>query len=121
MSERVERRSTPDRRFGDRRRASLPLVAERRAARARGGRRRTDSHVHGAHAPTLRHSSVPLFLTVDEVAAALRTTRKAVYAMIERGYLPGLVRVRRRVLVRQAALLQWLKEKGAPSLREPER
>ncbi len=68
-----------------------------------------------------RSTSVPLFLTVDEVAAALRTTRKAVYAMIERGYLPGLVRVRRRVLVRQAALLQWLKEKGAPSLREPER
>ena len=48
-------------------------------------------------------------------------TRKAVYAMIERGYLPGLVRVRRRILVRQASLLQWLQEKGAPSLRETER
>jgi len=69
----------------------------------------------------VRHSSVPLLLTVDEVAEALRTTRKAVYALIERGHVPGVVRVRRRILVRQAALLQWLQEKGAPSLRETER
>ncbi len=122
MSERVERRSTPDRRLGDRRRASFPqLTAERRAHRGHGGRRRTDPRVRVAQAPIAPQVSVPCLLTVDEVAAALRTTRKAVYAMIERGYLPGLVRVRRRILVRQASLLQWLKEKGAPSLREPER
>ena len=70
---------------------------------------------------SVRHPSVPLLLTVDEVAHALRTTRKAVYALIERGHLPGVVRVGRRILVRQAALLQWLQEKGAPSLRETER
>ena len=69
----------------------------------------------------VHHSSVPVLLTADEVAAVLRTTRKAVYAMIERGHLPGLVRVRRRILVRQASLLQWLQEKGAPSLTETER
>jgi excisionase family DNA binding protein len=122
MSERVERRFMPDRRFGDRGRASLPqLVAERRAPRRHGGRRRTDLKVRSAHAPPVPQNSAPFLLTVDEVAAALRTTRKAVYAMIDRGYIPGLVRVRRRILVRQAALLQWLQEKGAPSLRETER
>ena|SRR2546428_8280129 len=122
MSGRVERRSTPDRRLEDRRRAALPeLVAGRRAPLGRRGRRRTDFQVRSAHAQPVWQSSVPFLLTVDEVAAALRTTRKAVYAMIERGYVPGLVRVRRRILVRQACLLQWLKEKGAPSLREPER
>ncbi len=80
-----------------------------------------DRQVRSAHAQHPSQSSVPCLLTVDEVADALRTTRKAVYAMIERGYLPGLVRVRRRILVRQSALLHWLQEKGAPSLRETER
>jgi excisionase family DNA binding protein len=122
MSERVERRATPDRRVADRRRAALPqLVADRRSARAHRGRRRADRQVRSAHRQRPSQSSVPFLLTVDEVADALRTTRKAVYAMIERGYLPGLVRVRRRILVRQASLLQWLQEKGAPSLRETER
>jgi predicted DNA-binding transcriptional regulator AlpA len=31
----------------------------------------------------------PLLLTTAEVAALLRTSRKAVYAMIERGQLPA--------------------------------
>ena len=41
-----------------------------------------------------RHS--PVFLTVDETADLLRTSRKAIYAMIERGLLPGVVRLGRR-------------------------
>jgi len=125
MRERVyERRSTPDRRCADRRRASLSWPSEeRRTASSNGGRRRTDRHRPSSRRPMVapQRPAVPILLTVDEVAAALRATRKAVYAMIERGYLPGLVRVRRRVLVRQAALLQWLHEKGAPSPRETER
>jgi excisionase family DNA binding protein len=60
-------------------------------------------------------SSLPPLLTVTEVAAALRTTRKAVYALIQRGHLPGVVRLQRRILVRQASLVEWLHEKGAPS------
>jgi excisionase family DNA binding protein len=55
-------------------------------------------------------------LTAHEVAAVLRTTRKAVYAMIERHQLPGVVRIGRRVLVRQDALLDWLRQKSTPSL-----
>ena len=34
----------------------------------------------------------------------LRTTRKAIYAMVERGALPGVVRVGRRLLVRRLPL-----------------
>jgi excisionase family DNA binding protein len=50
----------------------------------------------------------PMFLTTDEVADLLRTTRKAVYAMIERGFLPGVVHLGRRVLVRRETLMEWL-------------
>jgi len=57
----------------------------------------------------------PLLL-VSEVAALLRTSPKAVYAMIERGLLPGVVRIGRRVLVRRDDLLHWLSQKSAPSL-----
>ena len=44
--------------------------------------------------------SLPALLTSGEVAKLLRTTRRAVYAMVERGQLPGVVRLGRRVLVR---------------------
>jgi excisionase family DNA binding protein len=51
---------------------------------------------------------LPMFLTVAEVAALLRTSKKAVYAMIERSQLPGVTRVGRRRLIRSADLLDWL-------------
>jgi excisionase family DNA binding protein len=53
-------------------------------------------------------SPLPTLLLPDEVAGLLRTSRKAVYAMIERGQLPGVVRLGRRVLVREADLLEFL-------------
>jgi excisionase family DNA binding protein len=59
---------------------------------------------------------VPALLTTDEVAATLRTSRKAIYAMIERQQLPGVVRIGRRVLVREDALLDWLRQKSTPLL-----
>lgn len=52
-----------------------------------------------------------LFLTVPETAAMLRTTPKAVYCMIERGQLAGVVRLGRRVLFNRDALLSSLNEK----------
>lgn len=61
---------------------------------------------------------LPMLLTVDEAADLLRTTRRAIYAMVERRQLPGVVRVRRRVLLRSDALLHWLEQKSAPSLEE---
>lgn len=57
----------------------------------------------------------PSLLLVSEVAALLRTSPKAVYAMIERGLLPGVVRIGRRVLVQRDDLLHWLRQKSAPS------
>ena len=63
-------------------------------------------------------AELPQFLTVDEVAALLRTSRKAIYAMVERGQLPGVTRVRRRLLVRAEELVDWLNQKRTPSLWE---
>ncbi len=50
-------------------------------------------------------ATLPTLLTVDETAALLRTTRKAVYALIERGQLAGVTRIGQRVLVDRVALL----------------
>jgi len=61
---------------------------------------------------------LPLLLTIDEAADLLRTSRRAIYAMIARHQLPGVVRIRRRVLVRSADLLDWLHQKRAPSPEE---
>ena len=60
----------------------------------------------------------PALLTSNEVADLLRTSKKAIYAMAERKQLPGIVRIGRRVLFRQDALLDWLRQKSTPS---PER
>ena len=65
--------------------------------------------------------ALPVLLTVDDVAQLLRTTNRAIYAMIERQQLPGIVRIGRRVLFRAADLLDWLHQKSAPSLRSEQR
>jgi excisionase family DNA binding protein len=59
-----------------------------------------------------------MLLTVDDAANLLRTTRRAIYAMLERRQLPGVIRIRRRVLIRSAEPLEWLDQKRAPSLKE---
>jgi excisionase family DNA binding protein len=59
----------------------------------------------------------PPLLTVSEVAVALRTSRKAVYAMAERAQLPGVTRIGRRLLVRRDDLLSWLDERRVASPR----
>ena len=61
---------------------------------------------------------MPLLLTVDEAAKLLRTTRRGIYAMIERRQLPGVTRIRRRVLFRADDLLHWLDQKRAPLPKE---
>ncbi|MCC7035504.1 MAG: helix-turn-helix domain-containing protein [Acidobacteria bacterium] len=63
-------------------------------------------------------SEWPVLLTVDEAAALLRTTRRGMYAMVERRQLPGVVRIRRRVLFRTEALLDWVDQKSAPLPKE---
>ena len=65
--------------------------------------------------------ALPIYLTVDEAADLLRTTRKAIYVRIERRQLPGVKRIGRRVLIRSESLLQWIDQQGAPSLQEIQR
>jgi excisionase family DNA binding protein len=51
--------------------------------------------------------ALPPLLTIEEVAAVLRTSRKGIYAMAERRQLPGLTRIGRRLLVvREAGRVQ---------------
>jgi excisionase family DNA binding protein len=71
------------------------------------------SHENRPHRATL-----PVLLTVDEAADLLRTTRRAIYIMIARRQLPGVLRIRRRVLLRADDLLHWLDQKRAPSSEE---
>lgn len=61
-------------------------------------------------------NDLPLLATVEETAALLRTTRKAIYSMIARGQLPGVTRIGRRVLIRTPDLLDWLRQKSTLSL-----
>ena len=74
-------------------------------------RARSDSAALNPHVAAER----PILMTPDEVATLLRTSRKAVYAMVERGALPGVTRIGRRVLIRADALLDWLRQKSTSS------
>ena len=60
--------------------------------------------------------TLPVLLTVEEAATLLRTTRRGIYAMVERRQLPGIIRIGRRVLLRADDLLHWLDQKRASSL-----
>jgi excisionase family DNA binding protein len=52
--------------------------------------------------------SLPLLLQAEEVAAILRVSRKAVYTMAERGEIPGVTKLGRRIRFRRDALEAWL-------------
>lgn len=77
---------------------------------------RTDRGLDNPHES--RRTALPVLLMVDEAADLLRTSRRAIYAMIERRQLPGVIRVRRRVLLRADDLLDWLNQKRVPSPEE---
>ena len=62
--------------------------------------------------------SLPMFLTVDETADLLRTTSKAIYSMVDRGQIPGVTRIGKRLLFYRADVIRWLDESRASSLKE---
>ena len=80
------------------------------------GLTRADGGLDNSHES--RRTTLPVLLTVDEAADLLRTTRRGIYTMIERRQLPGVIRIRRRVLLRAEDLLNWLDQKRAPSPEE---
>jgi excisionase family DNA binding protein len=61
-------------------------------------------------------SHLPIYLTPDETADLLRTTRKAIYVMIERRQLTGVTRIGKRVLIHRERLLDWLNQQCVSSL-----
>ena len=65
--------------------------------------------------PDQQAIAVPVLLTPEEVAKTLRTSKKAIYIMAERGLLPGVVRVGRRLLFDQSDLVRFLAEQSKPS------
>ena len=69
-----------------------------------------DAHPISSSEPVARLSdhSLPVLMTPDEVATLLRTSRKAVYCMADRGQLPGKTRIGRRVLFRTRQLVDYL-------------
>jgi excisionase family DNA binding protein len=88
------------------------LITARRVARGHCG------EGNSSNADEHQHPGFPVLLTVDEAAELLRTTRRAIYAMVERRQLPAVIRIRRRVLFRTDDLLHWLDQKRAPSPEE---
>ena len=66
----------------------------------------------------MRDQSLPHLLTTADVADFLRTTQNAVYIMVARGQLPGVVRIGRRILVREDELVDWLDRSRTSSPKE---
>ena len=91
--------------------------AERKpeTSREAASRRETGISERTPSRPRAAQEAWPPLLTASEVAIALRTSRKAVYAMAERAQLPGVTRIGRRLLVRRDDLLSWLDERRAAS------
>lgn len=53
-------------------------------------------------------SALPEVLTAAEVAKLLRLNRKSIYAAVERGELPGVQRIGRKLRFGRDAVLAWL-------------
>jgi excisionase family DNA binding protein len=77
------------------------------------------ARINPAPVPPFNRDSLPLLLTPREAASILRITPKAIYAMIDRAQLPGVIRMGRRLRIDTRVLLHWLDRKcAAPSPKE---
>jgi len=63
---------------------------------------------HGIRRNNKEIVAIPVLFTTDEMAHLLRTSRTAIYAMVAREQLPGVVRIGRRVLFRREDVMRWL-------------
>ena len=70
-----------------------------------------DRAPESGESPTAERAVRPM-LTIAEVADLLRTSPKAVYTLIERGRVPGVVRLGRKILVRRDQLGRALAKGG---------
>ena len=61
---------------------------------------------------------LPPLLTAQDAAELLRISRKAVYIMADRGQIPGVTHVGRRLRFRRDDVIRWLNESRASSLKE---
>jgi excisionase family DNA binding protein len=57
-----------------------------------------------------REDADAIFMTPEETAVLLRTTRKAIYALAERCQLPGARKFGRRLLVHREILLRAIEK-----------
>ena len=62
-------------------------------------------------------ADLPPLLTPAELAALLRTSRKAIYAAVERGLVPGVVRRGTRLLFDRERIRRWLDQGRVPEPR----
>lgn len=65
------------------------------------------------HVPASDPTALPYLLCADEVASLLRVSRRAVYCMVNRGELPGVTKIGRRVRFHRDSILEWLEDQRA--------
>ena len=71
---------------------------------------------HLEHVLTPPAQSLPLLLTVEDVAKLLRKSPKAIYTMVERGQVPGVFRpTPRQLRFRRDELLHWIRQGRVPT------
>jgi excisionase family DNA binding protein len=61
-----------------------------------------------ARKPRPRSAEPPATYTVAQLAALLGVNRGTVYEAIERGQVPGVIRLGRRILIARGHVQEWL-------------
>ncbi len=57
-------------------------------------------------------SLMPTFITVDELAVVLRVNRNTAYEAVQRGDIPGVSRIGRKIRICRATVVDWLRGQG---------
>jgi predicted DNA-binding transcriptional regulator AlpA len=69
-----------------------------------------------AEASTRDARELPELVTAEDVAAWLKTSRKAIYAKAERGMLPGATRLGGRLYFFRSDLVRWVEQGRVPDM-----